>query len=87
MLTPPCEVLNDNAVQEYQQLARKRKRSGSPSCVNLVSPTSQESSAMDSMPISRDAEYYFEDGSCILLVESTLFNVRVLRWKACCHCS
>lgn len=24
----------------------------------------------------RDATYYFEDGSCILLVEDTLFNVR-----------
>lgn len=26
-------------------------------------------------PYKRDASYYFEDGSCILLVEDTLFNV------------
>jgi hypothetical protein len=28
------------------------------------------------MLVKRDANYYFEDGSCIFLVEDTLFNVR-----------
>lgn len=31
----------------------------------------------DTSEIVRDEDYYFSDGSCIILVEDTLFNVRV----------
>jgi hypothetical protein len=34
-----------------------------------------EPSAQGTTPFKRDATYYMEDGSCILLVEDTLFNV------------
>jgi hypothetical protein len=45
--------------------------------------TSMEGEQRDIMPLissagpTRDKEYYFEDGSCIFLVENVLFNVRV----------
>lgn len=32
---------------------------------------------MDFERAKRDDEYYFEDGSCIFLVQDTLFNVRI----------
>ena len=32
---------------------------------------------MGNKPLVRDSKYYLVDGSCVLLVEDTLFNVRV----------
>ena len=41
----------------------------------------------DASEIVRDEDYYFSDGSCIILVENTLFNVSPLVHHSNCHLS
>lgn len=50
---------------------------------SAIAETDTEATDMDSVALAalrgrykRDPTYYMEDGSCILLVEDTLFNVR-----------
>ncbi|KAK7468935.1 hypothetical protein VKT23_003430 [Stygiomarasmius scandens] len=46
-----------------------------PSPSSQAGTLSDTSSSPTMSTITRDTEYYFEDGSCILLVQGTLFNV------------
>ena len=41
-----------------------------------VEETSMKTPPIQSSEIVRDEDYYLSDGSCIILVENTLFNVR-----------
>ena len=50
--------------------SRKRPRSASPYCGPVDEPVIDVTPA-----VTRDKEYYFPDGNCTMLVESTLFNV------------
>lgn len=65
-------------------LAKKRKRADSDFAevetmvVEQGSDSPTSPAAADSGPIVRDRNYYLEDGSCILLVQDTLFNVCAL---------
>ena len=53
---------------------RKRARSTSP----VGGQASVEETSTASGPPTRDKDYYFPDGNCIMLVERTLFNVAYL---------
>ena len=74
--TPSNSVVSNSSARSDSPL-RKRARYDS---------TSQEQNIIDErmqrMPRDtvRDDTYYLVDGSCVLLVDDTLFNVRVTSW-------
>lgn len=62
---------------------------------SLSTSTGSEANNLDGQPVAkhlkvevtRDTDYYFDDGSCVFLVEDTLFNVchnRLLRLMFVC---
>jgi len=89
-LEPEPELLRKRKRSDSDDLHREHHPQpsfSSPKTTEAVpSPSSQAGTLSDtsssltmSTPkptITRDTEYYFEDGSCILLVQDTLFNVR-----------
>ena len=57
---------------EQSPQSHKKSRASSPGS----EPDGTEMTLDASLKMKRDSTYYFDDGSCIFLVEDTLFNVR-----------
>jgi hypothetical protein len=55
----------------------KRKRAGSIDPQSSSEYKRSRTAEITGSELHHDDEFYFEDGSCILRVEDTLFNVRI----------
>ncbi|KAF8073948.1 hypothetical protein FPV67DRAFT_1446784 [Lyophyllum atratum] len=75
-VSPSASTINEirkrqryTSEEEISHTIKKRPRS------STMDSTDTEMALAASLRIKRDRTYYFEDGSCIFLVEDTLFNV------------